>query len=34
METPETVDLTEFVQGTTTNEQISLLSLWMDAITR
>ena len=32
METPETVNLTEFIQGITMNEQISLL--WVDAITR
>ena len=34
MDTPETVNLTDFVQGTTINEQISLFSLWMDAIMR
>ena len=29
METPETVNSTEFIQGTQRNEQISLLMLWM-----
>ena len=34
METPETVNLQNFIQGTTMNEQISLFMLWMDAIMR